>query len=77
MGRPAPTRSQPPPGGGAGWLWCSGGRDRRGDRRRPEDVRKNYPRTRRATKANAKVAENLYRKATGEGREAVIAAIFG
>jgi hypothetical protein len=26
--------------------------------------------------ANAKVAENLYRKATGEGREAVIAAIF-
>jgi len=26
------------------------------------------------TKANAKVAENLYRKATGEGREAVIAA---
>jgi hypothetical protein len=28
------------------------------------------------SKANAKVAENLYRKATGEGREAVIAAIF-
>ncbi len=28
-------------------------------------------------KANAKVAENLYRKATGEGREAVTAAIFG
>src|SRR6476619_4772114 len=27
-------------------------------------------------KANAKVAENLYRKATGEGRESVIAAIF-
>jgi hypothetical protein len=27
-------------------------------------------------KANTKVAENLYRKATGEGREAVIAAIF-
>jgi hypothetical protein len=27
-------------------------------------------------KATAKVAENLYRKATGEGREAVIAAIF-
>ena len=27
-------------------------------------------------KANAKVAENLYRRATGEGREAVIAAIF-
>jgi hypothetical protein len=27
-------------------------------------------------KANARVAENLYRKATGEGREAVIAAIF-
>lgn len=28
------------------------------------------------TRANAKVAENLYRKATGEGREAVTAAIF-
>ncbi|WP_288142242.1 hypothetical protein [Mesorhizobium sp.] len=28
------------------------------------------------TKANAKVAENLFRKATAEGREAVIAAIF-
>ena len=27
-------------------------------------------------KANSKVAENLYRKATGEGREAVTAAIF-
>jgi len=27
-------------------------------------------------KANAKVAENLFRKATGEGREAVTAAIF-
>ena len=27
-------------------------------------------------KANAKVAENLYRMATGEGREAVTAAIF-
>jgi hypothetical protein len=28
------------------------------------------------TKANARVAENLYRKATGDGREAVIGAIF-
>ena len=27
-------------------------------------------------KANVKVAENLYRKATGEGRESVTAAIF-
>lgn len=27
-------------------------------------------------KANTRVAESLYRKATGEGREAVIAAIF-
>ena len=27
-------------------------------------------------KANAKVAENLFRKATGDGRESVIAAIF-
>jgi hypothetical protein len=27
-------------------------------------------------KANSKVAENLFRKATGEGREAVVAAIF-
>ncbi|RWN52199.1 hypothetical protein [Mesorhizobium sp.] len=29
-----------------------------------------------AIKANARVAESLYRKATGEGREAVTAAIF-
>ena len=28
------------------------------------------------TKANARVAENLFRKATGDGRESVIAAIF-
>jgi hypothetical protein len=28
------------------------------------------------SKANAKVAENLYRKATGDGRESVTAAIF-
>jgi hypothetical protein len=28
------------------------------------------------TKSNARVAENLYRKATGDGRESVIAAIF-
>ncbi|SDB47151.1 hypothetical protein [Bauldia litoralis] len=28
------------------------------------------------TKANARVAENLYRKATGDGREGVTAAIF-
>jgi hypothetical protein len=28
------------------------------------------------TKANTRVAENLYRKATGDGREAVVAAIF-
>ena len=28
------------------------------------------------TKANARVAENLFRKATGEGKEAVTAAIF-
>ena len=29
-----------------------------------------------AIKANARVAESLFRKATGEGRESVIAAIF-
>ena len=29
-----------------------------------------------AIKANAKVAESLFRKATGEGREGVVAAIF-
>ncbi|MCW5713439.1 MAG: hypothetical protein KIT43_02830 [Bauldia sp.] len=44
----------------------------------PKTLRKHY----RAeldyghTKANIKVAENLYRKATGEGRESVTAAIF-
>jgi hypothetical protein len=44
----------------------------------PKTLRKHY----RAeldhghTKANIRVAENLFRKATGEGREAVTAAIF-
>ena len=44
----------------------------------PKTLRKHY----RAeldhghTKANARVAENLYHKATGEGREAVTAGIF-
>jgi hypothetical protein len=44
----------------------------------PKTLRKHY----RAeldhghTKANIKVAENLYRKATGEGRESITAAIF-
>lgn len=44
----------------------------------PKTLRKHY----RAeldhghTKANARVAENLFKKATGDGREAVIAAIF-
>ncbi len=44
----------------------------------PKTLRKHY-RSELDTghvKANAKVAENLYRKATGEGREAVTAAIF-
>ena len=44
----------------------------------PKTLRKHY-RNELAfghTKANAKVAENLFRKATGEGRESVIAAIF-
>jgi hypothetical protein len=44
----------------------------------PKALRKHYRQELRQghTKANAKVAENLYRRATGEGREAVIAAIF-
>lgn len=44
----------------------------------PKTLRKHYPQELRYghVKANAKVAENLFRKATGEGREAVIAAIF-
>jgi hypothetical protein len=44
----------------------------------PKTLRKHYPQELRYghVKANAKVAENLYRRATGEGREAVIAAIF-
>ena len=44
----------------------------------PKTLRKHY-RTELNSghiKATAKVAENLYRRATGEGREAVIAAIF-
>jgi len=44
----------------------------------PETLRLHYCRELEASsvKTNAKVAENLYRKATGDGREAVTAAIF-
>lgn len=44
----------------------------------PKTLRKHYARELRYghVKANAKVAENLFRKATGDGRESVIAAIF-
>jgi hypothetical protein len=41
-------------------------------------LRRHYPRELDFSqiRTNAKVAENLFRKATGEGREAVTAAIF-
>jgi hypothetical protein len=44
----------------------------------PKTLRKHYRKEldKGHIKATAKVAENLYRKATGDGREAVIAAIF-
>jgi hypothetical protein len=44
----------------------------------PKTLRRHYRREldQGHIKASAKVAENLYRKATGEGREAVTAAIF-
>jgi len=44
----------------------------------PKTLRRHYRRELDTghVRANARVAENLYRKATGEGREAVIAAIF-
>ncbi|MBA3520545.1 MAG: hypothetical protein H0T75_23560 [Rhizobiales bacterium] len=44
----------------------------------PETLRLHYRRELQASrvKTNAKVAENLYRKATGDGCEAVTAAIF-
>jgi hypothetical protein len=44
----------------------------------PQVLRELYPEELASghIKANAKVAENLYRKATGDGREAVTAAIF-
>jgi len=44
----------------------------------PKTLRKHYSGELKNghVKANAKVAENLFRKATGDGREAVIAAIF-
>ena len=44
----------------------------------PKTLRKHYRQEldHGHSKANAKVAENLFRKATGDGREAVIAAIF-
>ena len=43
-----------------------------------ETLRRHYPRELDASqvRTNAKIAENLYRKATGDGREAVTAAIF-
>jgi hypothetical protein len=44
----------------------------------PKTLRKHYPAEldHGHVKANVRVAESLYRKATGEGREAVVAAIF-
>jgi hypothetical protein len=44
----------------------------------PKTLRRHYRRELDTghIKANTKVAENLYRKATGDGRESVIAAIF-
>lgn len=44
----------------------------------PKTLRKHYRRELDTghIKANTRVAENLYAKATGDGREAVIAAIF-
>lgn len=42
----------------------------------PKTLRKHYRHELGHTKANARVAENLFRKATGDGRESVIAAIF-
>jgi len=44
----------------------------------PKTLRRHYPQELRYghVKANAKVAENLFRKATREGQESVIAAIF-
>ena len=44
----------------------------------PKTLRKHYrgELSKGHIKANARVAENLFRKATGEGREAVTAAIF-
>ena len=44
----------------------------------PHILRRDYPDELEngSTKANARVAESLFRKATGDGREGVIAAIF-
>ena len=44
----------------------------------PKTLRRHYRKAldKGHIKANSRVAENLYRKATGDGREAVIAAIF-
>jgi hypothetical protein len=44
----------------------------------PKTLRKHYRRELDTgqIKANSRVAENLFRKATGDGRESVIAAIF-
>jgi hypothetical protein len=44
----------------------------------PKTLRKHYPKELKFghVKANAKVAENLFRKATGDGPQSVTAAIF-
>ena len=44
--------------------------------KKPQDSPSRWREVGAHVKANARVAENLYRKATGEGREAVTAAIF-
>ena len=79
MARPptSPTTSAPP-GRGAGRLWRSRGRDRGDVGIDAKTLRKHYRQEldHGHIKANAKVAENLYRKAIGEGRESVTAAIF-
>ncbi len=76
MARPShqPLTGAPPAGGGHGRLWRAEIDIARVVGIDPKTLRKHY--RDELDTGHVKVAENLYREATGEGREAVTAAIF-
>ena len=71
-------RGQPQAGQGARRLWRAADRDRHGIGISKPTLERHYrdELDRGEIKANTKVAESLFRKATGEGPQSVTAAIF-